>query len=105
MTKSKACEARTGNSKPRWNAISEKVQKQVLDLALERTDLSPRALACRYTDENRYFVSESSVCRIWRAADLITSPAPRLPSGASRRLGFPRESWVSLLVHSTEFAS
>jgi len=27
---------------PRWNAIPETVQKQVLDLALERTDLSPR---------------------------------------------------------------
>ena len=44
----------------RWNAISETVQKEVLDLALERTDLSPRELACHYTDEKRYFVSESS---------------------------------------------
>lgn len=25
--------------RPRWNAIPEKIQKQVLDLALERTDL------------------------------------------------------------------
>ena len=37
--------------RPRWNAIPEKIQKQVLDLALERTDLSPRELAFRYTDE------------------------------------------------------
>ena len=37
----------------RWNAIPERIQKQILDLALERTDLSPRELACRYTDENR----------------------------------------------------
>ena len=59
----------------RWNAIPEAVQKQVLHLALERTDLSPRELACRYTDEKRYFVSESSVYRILKAADLITSPA------------------------------
>jgi hypothetical protein len=48
----------------RWNAIPERVQKEVLDLALERTDLSPRELACRYTDAKRYFVSESSVYRI-----------------------------------------
>ena len=41
----------------RWNAIPEKIQKEVLDLALERSDLSQRELACRYTDENRYFVS------------------------------------------------
>jgi len=45
----------------RWNAIPEKVLRQVLDLALERTDLSLRELACRYTDERRYCVSESSV--------------------------------------------
>jgi putative transposase len=61
--------------RPRWNAIPETVQKQVLDLALIRTDLSPRELACQYTDEKRYFVSESSVYRILKAADLITSPA------------------------------
>ena len=59
----------------RWNAIPETVRGQVLDLALERTDLSPRELACRYTDERRYFVSESSVYRILKEADLITSPA------------------------------
>ncbi len=34
--------------RPRWNAIPEKIQKQVLDLALDRTDLSPRGLACHY---------------------------------------------------------
>ena len=66
----------------RWNAIPENVQKQVLDLALERTDLSPRELSCHYTDEQRYFVSESSVYRILKAADLITSPAYILMSAS-----------------------
>ncbi|MCP4742740.1 MAG: transposase, partial [Actinomycetales bacterium] len=66
----------------RWNAIPEKVQEEVLDLALERTDLSPRELACRYTDEKRYFVSESSVYRILKAAELITSPAYILMSAS-----------------------
>ena len=61
--------------RPRWNAIPEKIQNEVLDLALEHTDLSPRELACRYTDEKRYFVSESSVYRLLKEADLITSPA------------------------------
>jgi transposase InsO family protein len=37
--------------------------------------LSPRELACHFTDEYRYFVSESSVYRILKAHDLITSPA------------------------------
>ena len=59
----------------RWNTIPKTVQEQVLELALERTDLSPRELACHYTDEKRYFVSESSVYRILKEADLITSPA------------------------------
>jgi transposase InsO family protein len=60
---------------PRWNAIPKANQDEVLGMALERTELSPRELACRYTDEKRYFVSESSVYRILKAADLITSPA------------------------------
>ena len=68
--------------RPRWNAISQTVQDQVLELALEQTDLSPRELACRYTDERRYFVSESSVYRILKAADLITSPAYVLMSAS-----------------------
>jgi transposase InsO family protein len=70
--------------RPRWNAIPETVQQQVLDLALERTDLSPRELACQYTDKNRYFVSESSVYRILKAADLITSPAYILMSASEK---------------------
>jgi putative transposase len=68
--------------RPRWNAILKAVQKEVLDLALECTELSPRELACRYTDEKRYFVSESSVYRILKAADLITSPAYVLMSAS-----------------------
>ena len=68
--------------KPRWNTIPQAIQKQVLELALERTDLSPRELACHYTDEKQYFVSESSVYRILKAADLITSPAYVLMSAS-----------------------
>ena len=63
--------------KPRrqWNRLPDRVQAEVLQLALARTDLSPRELACTYTDERRSFVSESSVYRILKAHDLITSPA------------------------------
>jgi hypothetical protein len=35
----------------------------------------PPALAARFTDEKRYFVSESSVYRLLKAHDLITSRA------------------------------
>ena len=67
---------------PRWNAIPEKVRERVLGLALEHTELSPRELACRYTDQERYFVSESSVYRLLKEADLITSPAYVLMSAS-----------------------
>ena len=69
-------------TQPRWNAIPEKVRKKVLGLALEHTELSPRELACRYTDQERYFVSESSVYRLLKEADLITSPAYVLMSAS-----------------------
>ena len=44
-------------------------------MALEETDLSPRELALRFTDEKRSFVSEATVYRLLKAHDLITSPA------------------------------
>jgi len=65
-----------------WNRIPKRIQDQVLELALDRTELSPRELAFRFTEERRYFVSESSVYRILKAADLITSPAYVLMSAS-----------------------
>ena len=44
-------------------------------MALDETELSPRELAVRFTDAERYFVSEASVYRLLKAHDLITSPA------------------------------
>src|SRR5262249_39680349 len=38
-------------------------------------ELSPRGLAVRFTDEQKYFVSEASVYRLLKAHDLVTSPA------------------------------
>jgi transposase InsO family protein len=58
-----------------WNRIPDMVRKQIVDLALEEPELSPRELAVRFTDTNRYFVSEASVYRLLKAHDLITSPA------------------------------
>ena len=52
-----------------------KVRQQIIDLALEERELSPRELAVRFTDEKSYFVSEASVYRLLKAQDLITSPA------------------------------
>ena len=58
-----------------WNRIPDEVRQQIVDLALEEPELSPRELAVRFTDTTGYFVSEASVYRILKAHDLITSPA------------------------------
>ena len=58
-----------------WNRIPDDVRQQIVDLALEEPELSPRELAVRFTDTEKYFVSEASVYRILKAHDLITSPA------------------------------
>jgi transposase InsO family protein len=58
-----------------WNRIPDEIREDVVEFALEHEDLTPRELAVKYTDEKRYFVSESSAYRILKAADLITAPA------------------------------
>ena len=47
-----------------WNRIEGRIQRQIVEMALEHSDLSPRELAVRFTDERRYFVSEASVYRL-----------------------------------------
>ena len=54
---------------------SPRIREQIVDLALEQPELSPRELAVRFTDERSYFVSEATVYRLLKAQDLITSPA------------------------------
>ncbi|WP_420875278.1 IS3 family transposase [Paremcibacter congregatus] len=58
-----------------WNRIPDRIRAKIIDLALECPELSPRELAVRFTDTQSYFVSESSVYRLLKAHDLITSPA------------------------------
>ena len=58
-----------------WNRIPDKARCQIIDMALDETDLSPRELAVQFTDTNGYFVSEASAYRLLKANGLITSPA------------------------------
>jgi hypothetical protein len=58
-----------------WNRIPDDVRERIVAMALEIPELSPRELAMRFTDMESYFVSESSVYRLLKAHDLITSPA------------------------------
>ena len=58
-----------------WNRIPDDVRQRIVDMALDEPELSPREPAVRFTDTQRYFVSEASVYRLLKAHDLITSPA------------------------------
>ena len=58
-----------------WNRIPDDVRERIVAMALDVPELSPRELATRFTDTEGYFVSESSVYRLLKAHDLITSPA------------------------------
>ena len=57
-----------------WNKIPEWEKQRVLDVAGEYPEKSSRELACHITDYMDYFISESSVYRILKAYDLVTSP-------------------------------
>jgi len=57
-----------------WNRIPQDRRDDLIEFALEHEALTTRELAIKYTDEKRYFVSESSAYRILKEADLITAP-------------------------------
>ena len=44
-----------------WNRIPDEVHDQIIELALDQSELSPRELAVCFTDEKSYFVSEATV--------------------------------------------
>jgi putative transposase len=58
-----------------WNRIPDATREGIIDLALAEPELSPRELAVRFTDQERYFVSEASVYRLLKARDLVAGPA------------------------------
>jgi len=64
------------NSSPKrfWNRIPDCEKERVRKIALERPELTPRELAWHITDTMKYYISESSVYRILKSFDLISSP-------------------------------
>ena len=57
-----------------WNRIPKEEKRRVVDVALANPEKSPRELAWHITDTEKTFISESSVYRILKEHDLITSP-------------------------------
>jgi hypothetical protein len=67
---------------------------RVVDAALADPERSPRELAWQLTDRTGHFLSESSVYRILKAHDLITSPAFVVPWELERAIGrFVEHLW------------
>jgi putative transposase len=76
------------NRKPQarqfWNRIPDEVRQQVVEIALVHTEKSPRQLAWHITDTQGYFISESSVYRILKSYDLVTSPVYQVVTAGDR---------------------
>jgi transposase InsO family protein len=84
------------NRKTFWNKIPEQERNKVVEIALERTDLSPRELAFHITDTQGWFISESSVYRILKERGLITSPAWILMAAADEfkdKTSYVHQQW------------
>ncbi len=61
-----------------WNQLPPTQKSRIIELALERPELSCRELACYIVDNHGWFVSESTVYRLLKKQGLITTPAYRL---------------------------
>jgi len=62
-----------------WNQIPDRERERVVEIALEKPELSARELAWQITDSEGWFISERSVYRILKRFDLLTSPADLPP--------------------------
>ena len=67
-----------------WNRIPDSERQAIVEHALERPELSCREVAVDITDRKGWFVSESSVYRILKAAGLVVSPVFAVHSAADR---------------------
>jgi len=70
---------RTNNT---WNKINQADRNKVVEIALKKPELSSREIAWHITDNYSYYISESSVYRILKANDLITTPPFRIMSAS-----------------------
>jgi len=77
-------EPQRGSQKQFWNHIPPTVCDQLVQLALQHPEQSARQLAWTFTDQEGYFVSESSVFRLLKRYDLIESPAFEVITAADK---------------------
>jgi len=83
-----------------WNQIPPWEKQKVVEIALEHPEKSPRELACYITDKRRYYISESSVYRILKSHDLVTSPVYTVISAGDK---FPQPRKAPNELWQTDF--
>ncbi len=79
-----------------WNSIPQQQKDLVVEVALNKVDLSARELAHYITDEQQIFISESSVYRILKQRGLITAPSHILISASDEfkdKTSFVHQMW------------
>ena len=67
-----------------WNKVPQEKRQELVAMALDMPELSPRELAIRFTEERRYFLSEATAYRILKEQGLVTSPAWIVMKAADR---------------------
>lgn len=65
-----------------WNKINIADRDKVVEIALEKPELSSREVAWHITDNYNYYISESSVYRILKENGFISSPSFRIMSAS-----------------------
>lgn len=65
-----------------WNKINSADRDKVVEIALEKPELSSREVAWYITDNYNYYISESSVYRILKENGLISVPSFRIMSAS-----------------------
>jgi transposase InsO family protein len=83
-----------------WNQIPPWERQRVVEIALEHPEKSPRELAWYMTDKRGYYISESSVYRILKAHDLVTSPVYTVISARDK---FPHPTKAPNELWQTDF--
>lgn len=87
---------RPSSRRPSWNRLKDDEVKRVLAIALENPELSPRLLALKISDEERFSVSESTVYRLLKQKGLIyPRPLPEMPAAKEwkKKTTAPDDLW------------
>jgi putative transposase len=67
-----------------WNKIPQQVRDEIVEIALAEPEKSPREIAWQFTDEQEYYISESSVYRILKERELIRRPVYQMIAASDK---------------------